>query len=72
MLVAFQCGAGEHVFRQNAFGTTSDLTLFHHDLDHVRTGLESVGLEIHTSARRKPCFDHESTDQAFIIATASY
>lgn len=72
VLVAFQCGSGDRAHRPNAFGTTSDLTLFHHDLDHVRSGLESVGLEIHASARRRPCFAHEAADQAFIVATASY
>ena len=68
-LVAFQCGRGEHVRRPNAYGTTTDLTLFRHDPGHVREGLESVGLSVHTSAQRGPRFDHESSDQAFIIAT---
>lgn len=69
VLVAFQCGSGESAHRPNAYGTASDLTLFRHDPELVLRGLGSVGLEIHTHARRRPCFDHESTDQAFIIAT---
>jgi len=69
VLVAFQCGAGEQIHRPNAYGTRTDLTLFRHDPDHVRSGLESVGLSVHSFAQRAPRFDHESGDQAFIIAT---
>ncbi len=69
-LVAFQCGAGEPVDRPNAYGTGTDLTLFHHDPDHVWSGLAATGLQVHTHARRAPWFEHESTDQAFLIATA--
>lgn len=69
VLVAFQCGTGEQVHRPNAYGTSTDLTLFRHDPDHVRRGLETVGLCAHTVAQRAPRFDHESSDQAFVIAT---
>ena len=69
VLVAFQCGTGETIHRPNAYGTDTDLTLFRHDPAHVRSGLESIGLSVHTFAQRGPMFDHESSDQAFIIAT---
>lgn len=68
-VLAFQSGGGEHVHLQNAYGTTTDLTLFRHDPDHVRSGLEAIGLSVHATARRRPQFAHETTDQAFIIAT---
>jgi len=69
VLVAFQCGTGEQIHRSSAYGTSTDLTLFRHDPDHVRRGLESVGLGAHTVAQRAPRFGHESSDQAFVIAT---
>lgn len=71
VLVAFQCGEGEHINKPGAYGTTSDLTLFVHDPDHVRSGMESAGLTIETFVRRARRFDHESTDQVFIIATVA-
>lgn len=69
-LIAFQCGSGEQVHRPRAYGTTADLTLFRHDPAHVRSGLESSGLEVNACAKRGPQFEHESSDQAFIIATS--
>lgn len=72
VLVAFQCGAGEQIHRPNAYGTHTDLTLFRHDPDHVRSGLESVGLRVHTIAQRGPRFDHEFSGQAFIIAADTH
>lgn len=69
VLVAFQCGTGEGIQRPNTHGTKTDLTLFRHDPAHVRSDLESVGLSIHTFVQRQPRFRHESSDQAFTIAT---
>lgn len=69
-LVAFQCGAGEAVERPQAYGTDADLTLYRHDLDEVCSGLGSAGLQIHTPVRRRPCFEHETTDQAVVLAVA--
>lgn len=69
VLVAFQSGAGESRRHRNAFGTSADLTLFHHDASIVRTGLEEMAMTIHTVARRRRHFDHETTDHVFILAT---
>jgi SAM-dependent methyltransferase len=69
--VAFQCGAGDRAERPQAYGTTTDLTLYRHDPDHVRSGLAAIGLDIHTFVQRRPWFEHEHTDQAFLIASKS-
>ena len=69
ILVAFQCGGGESIERVGAHGTATDLTLFHHDVDHVCATIEARALTVHSVTRRIPVFAHEETDQAFIIAT---
>ena len=70
VLVAFQCGTGGRARRPNAFGTTTNLTLYRHDPEQVRSGLTAIGLRIHTFVRRRPWFEHETTDHALLIATA--
>lgn len=71
-LIAFQCGSGGRIERQNAYGTSTNLTLFRHEPSRVHTGLEAAGLSVHTFVRRGPVFDHESSDQAFFIATSGH
>ena len=68
-LVAFQCGVGEPVPHPRAFGTGADLTLYRHDPRAIRSGLEAAGFTMHAYLRRAPWFDHESSDQTFIVAT---
>lgn len=69
VVVAFPCGTGDRDERPKAFGTTTDLTLYRHDPDHVRAGLNAIGMDIHTLVQRRPWFEHETADQAFLIAT---
>ena len=45
--------------------------MLRHDPEQVRSGLTAIGLQIHTSVRRRPWFEHETTDHALLIATAS-
>lgn len=66
-LIAFQCGAGEPIEKTSAFGTSTDLTLFRHDIDHVRTTIESTSLQVHAVTRRSPRLAHETSDQAFVL-----
>ena len=67
-LVAFQSGAGDAVTRPNAYGTTTDLTLFHHSSDDVCAAMAESGLVVESVTRRAPRFEHETTDQTFILA----
>lgn len=67
-LIAFQSGAGEPCTRSKAYGTQTDLTLFRHRSEQVRDGLASRSLRIRSITTRQPIFDHEDSDQTFIIA----
>ncbi|MEM8924870.1 MAG: methyltransferase domain-containing protein [Actinomycetota bacterium] len=68
VLVAFQCGGGGWVERPKAYGTDTDLRLFHHDVEQVRAGLADVAIPVRSVLRRGPLFAHETTDQAVLIA----
>ena len=68
LLLAFQAGSGEPVFRTDAHGTALSLTSFRHSLSDVTGRLEDAGLAVRATALREPEFDHEMTPQAFVIA----
>lgn len=68
LLVAFQAGDGEPVHRADAHGTGLSLTSYRHSLGDVSGRLEQAGLEVRATALREPEFDHEPTQQAFVIA----
>ena len=67
LLVAFQAGDGEPVHRTDAYGTALSLTNFRHRLGDVTARMEDAGLEVRATALREPEFDHEETQQAFVI-----
>jgi SAM-dependent methyltransferase len=66
--VAFQGGDGEPVHRTDAHGTGLSLTSYRHSLGDVSGRLERAGLEVRATALREPEFDHETTQQVFVIA----
>lgn len=65
-LISFQAGSGEADPRPNAYGTTTDLTLYQHDPSLVSETLTSAGFTVESSDRRRPQLEHETTDQAIL------
>jgi SAM-dependent methyltransferase len=70
VLMAFQSGADEVVFRPDAHGTGLPLTSFRHHPDTVTDVLGRAGLTVHTRVVRDAQLAHETTPQAFLIARA--
>lgn len=68
LLLGFQAGAGESVYRTNAHETGLTLTSYRHSLGDVTRRLVQAGLEVRATTLREPEFDHETTQQAFVIA----
>jgi ubiquinone/menaquinone biosynthesis C-methylase UbiE len=68
LLLGFQAGSGEPVHRTEAHGTEFTLTSFRHSPRDVTSRLEHAGFEVRATAVREPEFDHERTQQAFVIA----
>ena len=69
LLLAFQANA-EPRHRADAFGTRLPLTSYRHDLKAVISNLEESGFRISTTVLRAPELEHETTSQAFVIASA--
>jgi ubiquinone/menaquinone biosynthesis C-methylase UbiE len=69
LLLAFQT-EGEVVYREDAFGTHLPLTSYRHSVQEVAGCLEDAGFKIYTTALRAPELEHETTTQAFLIATS--
>jgi len=68
VLVAFQAGGGEAIERPKAYGTSTDLSLYWHDVENVCSGLVDASVRVRSVLRRGPVLEAESTDQAFVIA----
>jgi SAM-dependent methyltransferase len=69
VLVAFQSGDGEPVVRPDAYGSAETLTLHRHGVDEVTATLRAAGFDVRADIRRQPELEHETTPQAFLIAT---
>lgn len=69
LLLAFQT-EGEPVHREDAFGTRLPLTSYRHDVQAVAACLQNNGFEICTTVLRASELDHETTSQAFVLATS--
>jgi SAM-dependent methyltransferase len=69
LLLAFQAD-DEPVHRDDAFGTGLPLTSYRHSVQEVAACLEGTGFKTYATAIRAPELEHESTSQAFVIATA--
>lgn len=70
-LVAFQAGQGEALTRPDAYGSTSALTLYRHAVADVSASLRACGFDVRAQVQREPCFAHETTPQAFLLAERS-
>jgi ubiquinone/menaquinone biosynthesis C-methylase UbiE len=68
LLLAFQA-EGEPLHREDAFGTRLPLTSYRHSVQEVAGHLEDAGFKIYTTALRAPELEHETTPQAFVMAT---
>lgn len=71
LLVAFQAGTGERVHRSDVHGRPVSLANYRHDPDEVARCLTAAGFDVTARAVRAPESAHESTPQAFILATAA-
>jgi SAM-dependent methyltransferase len=71
VLVAFQAGQGEPFTRPDAFGSGAELTLYRHAVADVSASLRACGFEVRAQVQREPCFAHETTPQAFLLAERS-
>jgi SAM-dependent methyltransferase len=69
LLIAFQAGEGEALHREEIFGRPASLTSYRHDPTHVEQSLVQAGFRVHASLVRAPALAHETTPQAFVIAS---
>lgn len=68
LMLAFQVGEDEQVRRDVAYGHPVPLDSFRMSPDRVTEELAAAGLVVHTRTVRAPAFDHETTDQAYLVA----
>lgn len=68
VVVAFQCGQGERVDRDTAYGHPVPLTYHRHRVQDVADALSAAGFALHASLRREPSQAHETVPQAFLLA----
>lgn len=67
VLLAFQCGRGERLDRETAFGRPVRRTNYRHSADAVANLLEGAGVTVTTTVVRPPAAEHETTPQAFVL-----
>jgi ubiquinone/menaquinone biosynthesis C-methylase UbiE len=68
LLVAFQAGDGEAVHRTDAHETSLPLISYRHGLQDLTRRLDQAGFEVHATTQRSPELEHETTNQAFVMA----
>jgi len=68
LLLAFQA-AGEPLHREEAFGSGLPITSCRHSVNDVAGRLEDSGFGISTTVIRAPELEHETTSQAFVVAS---
>ncbi|MCU1370296.1 MAG: Methyltransferase type 11 [Ilumatobacteraceae bacterium] len=71
LLLAFQAGHGQALHQADAHGTGRALTTFRHALGDVTSRLGIAGFSVYATAQRQPELAHESTTQAFVLATVA-
>ncbi len=69
LLIAFQAGGGEALHRDEIFGRPASLTSYRHAPTHVEQSLVEAGFRVHARVVRAPALAHETTPQAFVIAS---
>jgi ubiquinone/menaquinone biosynthesis C-methylase UbiE len=70
LLLAFQAGSGESVYRAHAHGTHLPLTSYRHNFQQVVGRLEETGFKIYATVIRAPELEHETSSQGFIVASS--
>jgi SAM-dependent methyltransferase len=71
LLLAFQAGNGEELYRSDVQGTPVTLTSHRHKPDDVARRLTRAGFAVLSSVVRDPELVHESSAQAFVVARLS-
>jgi hypothetical protein len=69
LLLAFQAGGGEAMYRDEIFGRPAPLASYRHTPTHVEQSLVEAGFRVHARVVRAPVLAHETTPQAFVIAS---
>ncbi len=66
-IVAFQSGENAVDRRPDAYGSGTELLLYHHRVDDVIDSLTEAGFTIRADIRRQPELQHETTCQAALL-----
>jgi len=69
LLIAFQAGGGEALHRNEIFGQPASLSSYRHAPTHVEQSLIEAGFRVAARVVRAPALAHETTPQAFVIAS---
>ena len=67
VLVAFQSGNNEVDRRVNAYGSETELLLYHHRVEDVAESLVEAGFVVRADIRREPELQYETTSQAALL-----
>jgi ubiquinone/menaquinone biosynthesis C-methylase UbiE len=67
MLLGFQAGENDIVRRENAYGSSTTMTWYRHNVDDVVRSVERAGFVVQTRIWRTAELAHETTPQAFLI-----
>lgn len=67
MLLGFQAGDNDIVRRDNAYGSSTTMTWYRHNVDDVVRGVERAGFGVKARIWRTAQLPHETTPQAFLI-----
>lgn len=67
VLLGFQTGDNDEVQRENAYGSTTTMTWYRHNVDDVVQSIERSDFAIQARIWRRAELAHETTPQAFLI-----
>ena len=70
LVVAFQSGRGERVDRATSYGHPVPLSYFRHRVEDVADALAGASFTLQETVHREPSLVHETTAQAFLVATS--
>jgi ubiquinone/menaquinone biosynthesis C-methylase UbiE len=68
VLLGFQAGNAEPIYRTEAHGTHLPLTSYLHSVEEVAARLEEARFTIYAKVERAPVLEHETTAQGFVFA----
>lgn len=67
VLLGFQAGDNDDVQRENAYGSSTTMTWYRHNIDDVVQSVERAGLAMRARIWRRAELAHETSPQAFLI-----